>query len=755
MFGVRRLPREMVVARSTRTNLVGAIAASMIVVAFCFLLLAHDPLVFWNDDYEISVLPVFADMVRAWNDGEFPLLSPYSWICGNLAGEFQYGVFSIFINPLIILVWKFPLTFPQQAAAVSVAHLAVLSAGAFVLARGRQLSMSLSIFVALVASLNGWIICWGASDWFGALGAFAWLPWAWWAAERTLDPARSKWSFLWPAPFVYLLITGGFPYTVLMLALTLIWLTLRVLFEAGAINLNRPRAVRVNRPCFSRLTRIGPLCIGVILGAGMAAPAWLALLDYVHGSARESLPPSAHWQWLVPWNAWPGLILPSWTVDWSNFSSRFEPHRAAELACGLIAPAALLAGILINGRAFLKRFRWEVVLLLAVSILTMLPTAGVFRWSFRWLPLFHLVLAICAADALASLSQRQRRLAALLLVFLILFLLLVGAVAKTGGQQLFPLTWIFLALGVSWLVIEAGGFQSARDWSPTAITFVALLATYFCIPPNCGVPKYNLTQFLLEPQPLDRERLYLSVYPAPENSYRMETKPGAIGKTVRPGSTAMWAGLRFVNGYSPIRPAGVAREFASAIHGEVDPHLAEWLLSHQADADGLFARIGIDAIIVAKEFGFTPQPASEWQLVTENDEGRVFHRRGEPIPMVRSVNFFGKNSIATIAGIAVQRNGVSASVEVPHGERPALIAFSRPFFPGYHAQIDARKLAVFSERNLMPLVEVPAGTHGRLSLFYRPNWLIYGGTIAVGSAIVWIVGALFAIRAALRRKSGS
>src|SRR5215813_12347285 len=318
-------------SRSTRSEIIGAILAGIIVILFCLLLLGHDPLLFWNDDYEISVLPVFADMARAWNHGEFPLLSPFSWVCGNLAGEFQYGVFSIFINVLIVCVWKLPLTFPQQAAAVSIAHLAVLSAGAFLLARDRQLSTALSIFVALVASLNGWIICWGASDWFGALGAFTWLPWAWWAAERAVNPARSRWRFLWPAPFVYLLITGGFPYTVLMLGLVVVWLALRSLFEVGAIDPNRP----------SRLTRIGPLFLGVILGVSLAAPAWLALLDYVQGSARQSLDATAHWQWLVPWKAWPGVILPPWTVDWSNFITKLEPHRAAELACGMVAPTAL------------------------------------------------------------------------------------------------------------------------------------------------------------------------------------------------------------------------------------------------------------------------------------------------------------------------------------------------------------------------------------------------------------------------------
>src|SRR5258708_14546048 len=205
--------------RFARSKIVGATIAALIVIAFSILLLAHDPLFFWNDDYEISILPVFADMARAWNHGELPLLSPYSWVCGNLAGEFQYGVFSVFINALIVCVWKLPLTFSQQAAAVSTAHLAVLSAVAFLVARGRKLSVPLSIFVALVASLNGWIICWGASDWFGALGAFTWLPWAWWAAERALDPRRSRSRFLWPAPFVDLLIAGCSSYTGLVFGL--------------------------------------------------------------------------------------------------------------------------------------------------------------------------------------------------------------------------------------------------------------------------------------------------------------------------------------------------------------------------------------------------------------------------------------------------------------------------------------------------------------------------------------------------------
>src|SRR5437870_9685275 len=130
--------------RSTRVDVIGAIIAGLIVVAFCLVLLGHDPLVFWNDDYQLSILPVFADVARSWNEGHFPLLSPYSWVCSNLAGEFQYGTFSVFVNAVVVLIWKFPLTFAQQAAALSITHLFVLAMGAFLLAHDRQFSVPLS-----------------------------------------------------------------------------------------------------------------------------------------------------------------------------------------------------------------------------------------------------------------------------------------------------------------------------------------------------------------------------------------------------------------------------------------------------------------------------------------------------------------------------------------------------------------------------------------------------------------------------------
>ena len=723
-------------------NYLGAFSAGVVVVFFCLILLWRNPLVFWNDDYELSVLPVFADMARSWAEGHWPILSPYSWVCGNLAGEFQYGTFSVFVNAAVILIWKFPLGFSQQAAALSIAHLFVLAIGAFLLARDRGLSTALCMFVALIASLNGWIICWGASDWFGALGAFTWLPWAWWGAARALDSRRTKWRFLWPAPFVYLLVTGGFPYTVLMLLLLIAWLAIKTMWERSQS--------RDGQSKVAAMLTVLPMPFGVALGFGLSAPAWMALLDLVQGSARELQSTAAHWQWRVPSAALPGLISPWWTVNWTDFSSRSLPHTAAELACGLVAPSALIAGLKWCGRQLVRRMKWELLLLLLVLLLCMIPTAGLFRWSFRWLPFFYLVLAICAAEVL-RLKPGSATPATVALGLLILTS--VGAwIVRATGSHAFPLIWILLGLALAWIclawLLRLSDFQL---WVPAAITFCALLATYLCIPTNCGVPRYNFSQELLKPAPLDPQRLYLSVYPWAELTYAMTNKPQPVGQTLRPGSTSMWAGLRFINGYSPIRAAGVAREFATSIHGEINPDVGSHLLNYEAGKDGELALMGVDGVVVAREVSVTPQPSSEWELVVSTDEGNVFHRRTAPFSRVRSVASINSRpneqfALATISQINDSRNSVNADIEVPAGDRPALLTFSRPYFRGYKAKIADQNLAVTSYRGLFPVVEIPAGTHGELSVVYRPAWLVWGSSLVALCGLIVLLGVIAACR---------
>ncbi len=711
-------------------NFFGALGAGLLVIIFSLILLWHDPLVFWNDDYELSILPVFTDVARSWNEGHLPLLSPYSWVCSNLAGEFQYGTFSVFINAAVVLIWKFPLKFSEQAAALSIVHLAVLAAGGFMLGRGRRLSPALAILVAVVGALNGWIICWGATDWFGALGAFAWFPWCWWALEKSLGiagrgdvegrvptrpalaetasqelrpPFSRSWglAIVWPAPFVYLLITGGFPYTVVMLAVLVAWLGLRELVRAKSI-----------RGLF-------PMLAGVALGVGLSAPAWLGLFDYIHGSNRGAQSGIAHWQWLVPPAALPGFLLPSWTVNWADFSTRYLPHGAGELACGFVPAAAVIGAFFVAGKKVVRRTGWELGLLILLVIVSMLPSAGVFRWSFRWLPFIHLALALCAAETL-RLVREEGRATRLALVAFALFLAayLSAVIFKTGGLDLVPTALTLGALLLAWIATELAAVPRLREWAPALGAFAVLLCTYLVTPPNSGVPKYNLSEDLRKPAPLDPSRLYLSIYPAAETLYRTENKPGPVGQIVRPGSTSMFAGLRFINGYSPILASGVAKQFGFAIHGEFDWAMQQWLLE-TAEGDLTLHELGVSGIVVAAESGLTPQAANEWDLVFQSDEGKVYHLHDwSPVEKIET--------------------RCSVTCFFPRSDKGSLLLFSRPFFPGYQAKLNGRSIPVGNWRGLVPSVKVPPGAGGRLVLTYRPWWLLWGGATSLVSALVLI-----------------
>jgi hypothetical protein len=371
-----------------------------------------------------------------------------------------------------------------------------------------------------------------------------------------------------------------------------------------------------------------------------------------------------------------------------------------------------------------------------------------------------LILVLCAAEAMRLLDSRKSEINAgdageerkistrsaaitpgLLGIVSVALAIAVSLLFHTSGEHAFPFVWASLLIAAAWAVLEKLRFPMIQAWTPALITVASLLTTYLCLPPNCGVPRYNLDQRLIESAPLDPERLYLSVYPAPEFSYRLESKPEPFGPTVRVGSTSMWGGIHLLNGYSPIRPSGVAREFDFAIHGEIRSDLGRSLLENEAGPDGKLARLGVDGIIVANEFDWDPQPGTEWELAVATEEGRVFRRRVGTLARVRSVNTIDSRpnehfASADVSRIVNGRNRLLADVAVPPNGPSALLTISRPFFDGYRAKVGDVPLRVDSYRGLMPVIEMPAGMSGRLTLVYRPWWLICGGAISLGCLVL-------------------
>ena len=725
-------------ARRGRTvwrEIAGAAFAGALTVVFCLILVSRNPYAFWVDDYQISILPVFADVARSWSEGTLPLLSPYSWVCGNLAGEFQYGTFSLFVNAAVVVIWKFALSFPAQAAALSIAHLCVLAAGSFVLARGHGLPFPSAIMVALVGGLNGWIVAWGASDWFGALAAFAWLPWSWWALDFASRRTGPRWRMLLPAPFIYLLIAGGFPYTVLMLGVVTAWLAMRALLSA--------------RDWYAPVR----MTAGWVLGVGLSAPAWLSLIEMSRGSRRavETFPAR---QWMVPFDGLPGFVLPAWTVDWVQFEAQISPHAALELACGFAPVIVLLVAALSLRSRFFSAHRWLLGLLGFTLLVCMLPGAGIFRFSFRWLPLVHVTLALLAGAALdqwlaairGSHVWGRNNLGAWALACVVVTVLVMVFTGQSTSTDTTALPLLFVIIATCWWAIDGALHRRAqlRQWTAAAVTFVALLMTYRDMGTTGPVARYPFQNTLNNVAPLSNNRLYLSLYHSPQLNYRADQYAWSFGETVRPGSTAMFAGVHLINGYSPISPAGVGRLFDFGTHGHINPAKVDEIIIPESGTAGLLRDLGIDGIIVAWDFELPEPLPAEWQIVERWTDGYVYHRRTR-LEHVRAREGEGL-SPAEVRIVENTRQRVVAEVTPADTSRRVELLFSRPFFGGYEARMNGAALPVSAYRGLIPAIEIPAGSSGRVEMVYRPRAVVVGGAIAAASAVAMVAAAFLLSR---------
>ena len=189
------------------------------------------------------------------------------------------------------------------------------------------------MLATLIASINGWIILWGARNWGVCLYSFAWLPWFWWSLER-LRAGRGGWLAFAPAGlFLFLIVTAGWPFTIAMAALV------TALGHAADLGRSAPPAGAVAVPH------------GLARGIALSAPAWLMVIEFIPYADRARGGPllAVSVPGWCPWTALPGLILPNVVARWPIFGITRD-HASAELAGGLAPLVILIACLWYGGR---------------------------------------------------------------------------------------------------------------------------------------------------------------------------------------------------------------------------------------------------------------------------------------------------------------------------------------------------------------------------------------------------------------------
>ncbi len=690
--------------QTTRRDLTDAALSALLAVLIASVFIHFNRAFFWKDDFQLQYLPASREVARAWGEGSFPLLSRYAWYGGALAGEFQHGVFSIFLTLCNVLVWAVPMELATRAAALSVIHLAITAAGAAMLARTYEMRHEYAIAAGLIAALNGWNLWWGAATWYPALASFAWLPWYWLALRKR--------SILGGGLALYCLITAGWPYTVLM---------------AGIVTLLEFRRQTVK---------------AAVVGAGLSAPAVLMLLEYFRTGWRATETAAFDVRWTLPFSSLLGLVLPTTQVPWRLWLG-WLPHTSVELAGALVPVSGVVAALALRRWRALRAVRGELIVLLLLVLLIERPMVGIFRWPFRWLPLLHLV----AAMAGMKLLEEARHAA--------LWVCLVLAAAMAIDHDSFHYGVVLLVIAGVWAVWRANVMAVI-----VAVASVAVLFLFFM--PQSEVPRWRFDRDIEEAAPLDPARRYLQVTRWPDditspNPAQPLRRVEGAGESLRPGNTPMLAGVEAINGYSPIDPAGLHTLLGFDIHGALRPEHVRRVLERETAPGALLDHMSVDGLVVAQPLA-PLVPRAWWTPAAQLRDGVVFTRQlghaaiwsasearqfaggkaeadwilgrasaAMPVTLAAAPDAAKRFAPRVLSEIRNER--LSASARVAPGER-ALIVFSRPWLPGYRATIGSRAIPVLRADLTMPAVELSPSDRGLLVLRYRPTSLLIGAVIA-------------------------
>jgi hypothetical protein len=501
------------------------------------------------------------------------------------------------------------------------------------------------------------------------------------------------------------------------------------------------------------------------------------LVEYIPSTYRGTTP-ALHlsYDWAVPVHGWMALLFPSVLVPWRVYAD-WKAHVPVELTGGLVPVVILAALVRSRGWRGVWALRGEWLLVVGTALLAMSPGLGNFRYTFRWLPLFFLALALLAARALALLRADPAPPSRLGWVCTCL-LLPAWAAAQVFGSG--P-SWLVLGSGVGLLVLallwtwaeSRPRLARLRPWLPAAVVVASCALSYASFIEYYEDPIWPLGEEVRRPGPLEPGRRYLSVYSFDDIIPTGPHDPGrrfeGSGGPLYPCNLPMYAGLDFVSGYSPMRPAGLQELFAfDSTHGSVPDATAGRLLDAESGPDGLLQLYAVDGLVVAQRYERSEPglKAQGWREVAQVEGGKVFHREGPPSLRVRAVECAEVLTVrdevrrrltedragpvpllllgspestrggaasfapARVTVVAETRNAVTADVEAADDGRETLLVFSRPWYPGYRATCAGGPVPVEDLDLTLPAVRLPAGTRGRVVLEYRPRSLIWGAALA-------------------------
>src|SRR5579862_561992 len=703
---------------------IAAISGAVALALLFPLLLNHR--FYFADDYQTYFLPMFVEIGRQLHAGVFPLVTDRIWHGGAILAEFQYAV----LNPVCLLLYLTLDLFTDLAwagAYYAIVHYAILAAGAYLLGVSIGLRRPESAVAAVLACSSTWLLYWGAQSWIPALVSISWVPCCLAALHRVYHDPRwlPAGSLATAMPLL-----SGWPFT----TASLLILLAIALCVAG-----------VGR---APLSRLGLVALAAVLGAGLALPAIVPTEIYLRHSPRAAAMLSdLGWQASLQ-----GLLtvgLPSFFGPWFGFEGKLRFYAPSFLYLGWFVPLVIANAR--NGSRWLPETPLLAVGAVVFAILSISPGLLQLRWTFRFIPFLHLIVAILVACLLgaerAGGEAPQWRFAPTAAAIAIPF-----AIAATALPGTLPLDLMFAALAgvLAWLVTQAQARRKSAHVYALMLggqaVFLALIVT--TSPANTALPQWN--------PPTERP----PVAGGGGASELALFKPTTFlildrdyWRRLAVGNRGLLDGRTTINGYTPIGMRGLDAALCFNYISGSCPAVAEKLFERDATTGLALIDLLRVSRVVAERGDYadrfrTLAADRGWSEAAHSEATQTFSRR-TPLTGDDSVAWASPGITAGAGAGNAQRR--TLRIETASGFAGGELILAMPWYPGYAAELDGRALPVSGYRDMLVAVALPAGAHGTLVVCYWPAGLTAGlvGAALAATLLLILSIALFA-RAAAR-----
>lgn len=739
-----------------QTFLVGVFAATFLAVPYFMHLLNGDPYLFFQDDIQTEYMPLFHEIARLLKAGQFPLITDRVWNGGALINEYQLGI----LNPIcLLLIWiiSYIPDLGQAVAVYVIFHYALYAAGIYYLCRQLNYKTVPALVSVSVGGSSLWLLYWGATTWLPALVSMAWFPWSFAALVVVYRHPR---YFLLGSIMVAMPILAGWPVSVFSMLVIFSCIAAVVLCRCykimTSISLNSfneagffYKACHVFKLFFcnqvipsqteSMVNTRRLFLVGVCAACGlmMAMPALLPSFLYISKESTRVLGPDITWSTRL--DNLLTINLPYFSALW-NVYGHYQWVFVNYTYASWFFPVLLFS---LPSKEFSRpTMLWFLFLVVLFAALSMAPQFWEFRWNFRFLPYWHLIVGLMCGWILSQediVSKWTFR--GLLLGFGVPFFL---SYCSSPGHWHGPSYFLpfLLLLTIMVLVLQ---YENHKEHFILLFGQIFFLFCIFTLSHNDNIPTWPVPTQIVAPVDESQNEIFLYSHD-PLSSHFSKDVAGDdfFWDHIMYGNSGLYYGRTTINGYSPIYAKGFSRNFCFGHIGQSCKKLPDWLMTidevtHQPFIDLL----KVERVTALKEFAEPFQKAAGPIWKQDNPLSSTYPSfvRASPLPPYPgSISWMQYPATLTLVSRTAQREEYSVDAVVQDNK----ILFARAWYMGMSAELNGQKLSLVPYRDLLPLVTLPAGSQGRLVLSYWPTGMTLGLILALcGGLLSLTAGAYF------------